>query len=783
MALSGFEARVARGIWILVLVSSAAVSPAGADPARGLDVAGVVVDRAGVPVEGASVAVAGVEATTTGTDGRFSLTLAAGEWTIEVSHPAFRTLRHPVSVAGEMGELRLQLLPALSVSESITVIGVRAADEVPITKRNVDQEEIAKLSFGQDVPQLLESTPSVTWYSDSGIGSNYSYLSLRGIQQTRINMTLDGAPLNDPADSAVYFNNFHDFLATVDSIQVQRGVGTSSVGAAAWGGSINFASKGFSSDPGGDARVVVGSYNTVRASAGFQSGILLDRFNLSGRVSYGRSDGYRESSGTEHLTFFLNAGWQGEGSTLKLVSFSGREESQLAYLAVDPLTLEENPRFNPLGPDDRDSFGQDFVQLTYTRELGARSALTTSLYYNGADGWFQLWDDPVNQTDLLRFGIAQHFVGAMATATTATERFTGTFGVHYVDFEGDHTLHVEDDRQYLNTGFKRIANAFAKAEYWLGPWLLFADLQLRWAGFSYEGDVALGPVDWTFFDPKVGVRRVLTPNLSLYASLGQAQREPTRMDLLLGEDNASTPHDLEAVRPERVVDAEFGVNYTTRRAAVQANLFWMDFTDEIALTGELSEIGLPLRRNVDESYRRGVELDLRWDVAPHWSVTNSTTLSRNRIRKWTQFYDEYDAAGEWIGSVPVAYHDVPPLLSPELIVNQGVEWQGGRWAAAAEWRYVADSHLDNTGSNRFLAGSYDNLDLRGTLSLAGGQAAKGTKITLFINNVLDDRKQYPSGYSYRYFTRTEAGERVLDGTPYYYPLASRNFVVTMDFRF
>ncbi len=771
-----------RGLRILAAAALIVAAPAAAG-VGGHPVDGVVVDRTGAPVEDAAVAVGGPIVTATGADGTFSLTLDAGEWEITVSHPAFRSVRHPLTVTGAVSGLRIELSPAMAVSESITVTAVRAGDEVPVTARNLDREEIEELSFGQDVPQLLQGTPSVTWYSDSGFGSNYSYLSLRGIQQTRISMTFDGAPLNDPAEGAVYFNNFSDFTNAVDSIQVQRGVGTSSVGAPAYGGSVNFASTGFTPAPGGDARIALGSYDTVRASAGFQSGLLLDRFSVSGRASYSRTDGYRDSSGTEHTTIFLNAGWQGESSTLKLVSFSGREQSQLAYLAVDPHTLDENPRFNPLGAEDRDSFGQDFAQLQFTRRLGARTALIASLYYNGADGWFQLGDESAAQTDLLRFGIDQSFVGSMVTVTTGTEKFTGTFGVHYSDFEGDHTLDIGEERQYLNTGFKRIANGFAKAEYWLGPWLLFGDLQLRWAEFEYEGDADLGSVDWTFIDPKVGARRVLTPSLSLYASLGQAQREPTRMDLLLGEDNATVTHDLEGVRPERVVDLEAGVDYSTQRMALQANLFWMDFDDEIALSGELSEIGLPLRRNVDESYRRGVELDLRWIVAPHWTLTNSTTLSRNRIREWIQFYDVYDSDGEWIDTEAVAHPDVQPLLTPEVIINQGVEWERGSWAAAAVGRYIADSHLDNTGSDRFIAPSYFNLDLRASLVLHRWRAVGRPKITVFVNNVLDDLDQYPSGYSYQYFTRSANGGQVLEGISYYYPLASRNVVVTMEFSF
>ena len=311
---------------------------------------------------------------TTAADGRFRIELPPGEWELRVVHPAYRLLRQPLTVAAQSLELELRLQWVAAAEESITVTGIRAGDDVPVSKRNMSREEIDKLSYGQDVPQLLQYTPSMTWYSDSGIGANYSYFSMRGIQQTRINVTFDGAPLNDPAEHALYFNNFHDFASTVDSIQIQRGVGTSSVGSPAYGGSVNFASPAAAQTSGGDARLVLGSYGTARASLGYETGLLGNGLWVSGRFSYANTDGYREHSGTEHDTFFLNGGWQGERSSLKFVGFSGREKSQLAYLAVDPDTLAENRRFNPLTEQDRDDFGQDFAQLKYSLAIGEESS-------------------------------------------------------------------------------------------------------------------------------------------------------------------------------------------------------------------------------------------------------------------------------------------------------------------------------------------------------------------------------------------------------------------------
>jgi iron complex outermembrane receptor protein len=663
--------------------------------------------------------------------------------------------------------------------ESITVEGIRAGADVPVTKTDLDREQIEALSYGQDVPQLLQYTPSTTWYSDSGIGSNYSYLSLRGIQQTRINLTFDGAPLNDPAEHALFFNNFHDFANTVDSVQIQRGVGTSSVGAPSYGGSINFASRPPAQERGGDVRLVLGSYETRRASVAYESGILGNGFSIGGRISLAETDGYRDNSGSEHQTYFLNMSWQGERSALRFVSFSGNEESQLAFLAVDPDTLAENQRFNPLDEEERDNFGQDFAQLKYTRDLGSGTLLTASLYYNGADGYFLLWDDPVAQSELLEFGIDQGFVGSMVTISKSSERLSATVGAHYNDFSGDHTLDVEAGRVYENTGFKTTANLFGKLEYELGSWLLFGDLQLRQANFRYRGDVAIEPVDWSFVDPKVGVRRFLSPGLSVYASVGRAQREPTRLDLLAGEDNATVPHDLEAVRPEEVLDYELGVNWSTPRVALQAGLYAMEFTNEIALTGELSEVGLPLRTNVDDSYRRGLEVDLSWKLSPEWTLLHSANLSRNRISEWTQYTDVFDTEGNFLDSVPITYSDVPPLLSPELLLNLGLTWSRGPAQVGVVGRYVDDAHLDNTGLDEFRAPSYTNVDLRASMEIGRRWSAR-PRLTLFVNNLFDNLDQFPSGYSYQFLIEDPAGRRVLDGIPFFYPLASRNALLSIE---
>ena len=297
------------------------------------------------------------------------------------------------------------------------------------------------------------------------------------------------------------------------------------------------------------------------------------------------------------------------------------------------------------------------------------------------------------------------------------------------------------------------------------------------------GDIDLGSVDWTFVDPKVGVRQLLSPGLSLYASVGRAQREPARLDLLLGEDNATIAHDLEAVKPESVMDFEAGVNFNSPRLALQANVYTMEFRDEIALTGELSEIGLPLRRNVDRSFRRGFELDLKWMPIPNWSLLHSMNLSYNRIGEWTQFYDVYDEQGAWIGSGPIAYFDVPPLLTPAAIVNVGVEYARPNTEVALLGRYVAHSQLDNTGLEAFRTPAFTTLDVRASQSLGRWWPGAEPRVRLFINNLLNNDSALPSGYSYQFLNRAADGADTLDGIPFYYPLATFNAVVMLELGF
>jgi len=773
--------------FLACVVAAGLLAPAGeaAESAPGegvVTVSGVVHDVDGQPLGGATVVLGGLETRTDGA-GRWSVTLPPGAHALELSLDGFVTVRREVRVTAGLGPIDVTLTRPLRLAEDVVVRAVRADERTPVTKTNIDREQIEAVNRGQEMPFLLGPSPSANFNSDNGLAAGYSYFNLRGIGQTRLNITLDGVPLQDPEDQALYFANFGDFASAVDSIQIQRGIGTSSYGSASYGGSVNFASVRPADEAGLHAQLGAGTWGTGRGTVAVDSGPIGGGVALYGRFSAQTTDGFRDRSGVDQRTLYFGATRQGESSLLKLFGFVGREKTQLAYLATEEATLEEDLRFNPLPPGEEDDFGQDFVQLQYTHIVSASTTVMAQGYYNGAQGWFRIQDWASD--DLQEFALDGHFVGLILGATHRTGRLGLNWGAHVNDFTRDHSMDiVGGSRQYLNTGLKNEASTFLKATWDVGRAQLWADAQVRYARFEYRGDQDLGSVDWTFFNPKAGIRYDPSPTVGLYVFVGRMSREPARSDMLHGEDNASVPHDLRAVVPEKVLDIEAGVDVRRGALRLGADLYSMDFRDEIALSGELSEIGLPVRRNVPRSYRRGLELELDWRPNRTWRILGTANLSRNRIDEWTQYYDVYDDGGAWIESVAVVHHDVPPLLTPEVLLNGTVDWTPSPVIGvglAARW--VGESQLDNTGNPDFRTPSWFNLDGRLTFSLARWVKRGEPKIRVQATNLLDNDRLWPSGYSYLYFVRGGAGTDALAGTSYYYPLATRTVYVTLDVTF
>lgn len=722
---------------------------------------GVVVTPNGQPLSGAVVS-AGEVTAQTAEDGSFSMDVPAGA-RLRVARDGFQP-----QVIDSAASLRITLRPVLA--ENIVVSGIRAEAETPVTKSDLRRDEIAQSYHGQDIPLLLRDTPSISAYAEGGVGgAGYSYITLRGISPTRLNFTFDGIPLADPEDMGTYFVDFPDLAHSIESIQVQRGVGTSTVGSPSFGGSINLESIALTQEDSTHVWLGGGSFGTRLSSVGHQTGELPGGFAAYGRLSVQQTDGFREHSGVQQHSVFLSVAKQGPDSQLKLTGFAGHEKQQESFLASDEATLQQNLRDNPLSPDVRDSFGYNLGEIQYLRALSPSANMTASVFFQRGAGWYRLHDA---DESLRQYNLDGLLLGGMVTYSTSVRGVSANYGVHINHFRREHARDlVGGPRDYSNSGTKDEANAFAKYTFELNRWRLYADGQLRSTAFSYHGDVRLDSMRWTFFNPKLGARYELTSNSGAYVSAGMSRREPTRNDLFQGEDNPTVAHDLRAVRPERLVDFEAGWDYRGARASIAANVYAMEFRNEIAATGQLSDIGLALRRNVDRSYRRGIEVEETLQITPAIRIRGNLSVSRNRIREWTQYFDVYDAAGAFVDSRPVTYSDVAPLLSPSLIVNQSIDYAPARRVTlSVTGRYVGRSYLDNTNSDAFTAPAFFVAD-----STAAVQFTRSAKLTLQINNLFNRRRVFPSGYSYQFMT--PAG---IDGIRYFYPQAGRNAVVTLD---
>lgn len=658
-----------------------------------------------------------------------------------------------------------QVAPRDSVArdtlESVIVRAVRAGGAAPTSQTVLDRKTIERTYVGQDAPLALLGTTGVTAASDAGTFSGYSSIRLRGVDQTRLAISVDGVPLNDPEDQVLYFSNVPDFMNSMQTVRVQRGVGSSAFGTASFAGSLDFESLPLLGTPAfRELQVSGGSWGTRRTSLEAASGAV-GRFAAYGRVSAQETDGYREHSGNRAASGFVSLGYFGERNALKFTGFAGRSRMQLAYYAPSEAELAVNPRANPMGTDERDNFRQEMASLQYTRVLRPGLTLTTTGYRNSAGGWY---DVNVGDPTLWRFNLDHVWYGALSVLNWDRDGLALSAGAHVSDYARDHFLNIKPDvdtRVYDNTGHKQEQSAFVKATVTRGSLDWHVDLQLRRAAFEYEPSAGRSfeapSVDWVFLNPKVGVTWRARPALELFASLGQAQREPTRSDMFAGADDvddaaAAELFPLTRVKPERLTDLELGARI--RRGSVQAsvNAFAMQFRNEIAPIGQISVTGSQLRRNVDRSSRVGVEGELAWQLSPSLGLSANAMLLRARIDEFT---DE---------ATSTTYRDVKPVLTPAFLANAQAAWNPRTdLELTLSARHVAESQLANDGNAALVTPAFTLADFGAAYTFARAT------LRLQVQNLFD-ATAYASGYT--------------DGTDrYFFPVAARTVLATVALRF
>ncbi|WPP53146.1 TonB-dependent receptor [Catalinimonas niigatensis] len=743
-----------------------------------LNVTGKVTDaQTNESLAGANVTIAGTtQGTITNSEGEYRLQVDQTPATLKVSFVGFQT--QEVTLSTEVGSVTQNFSLSVARSlEEVMIRAIRADQKIPVTQKTISRQDIEEIYVGQDALFVLErKTPSILAYSESGTNlTNYGQMRLRGMEQKRINITLNGVPLNDMIDQGVYFSNFTDFGNSIESVQVQRGVGTSTNGTASYAGSINFESVNLrDSVASAEVQLLGGSFGTYRTSGEVKTGLLNDKFAFYTRFTRTTSEGYRRHSGTDAYSFFFSGGYFGEKDMVKITGFTGRTKNELAYLPVALPDIEADPRTNYVSENDTDDFGQHLIQLEYTRFLSQQTSLVSSIYYGGAGGDFPAgFPDEEGNFMQINYPLFNDHYGFMSYLNhqSVNGRWDINGGVHAYSFLRENIESIIPNYAtpyYQDESRKDELSLFAKASYEVGKLILFGDLQFRTVQLdmsvdeAFLGQTATIPTrSWTFFNPKVGVTYELNNSANLYASFGRSGREPTRTDILgaaqINPFNLADAQDPDAVQAEYVNDFEGGVRVNNGQLSGQANLFYMQFENEIAAIGQAIPEGfIQLRKNVPSSYRRGIEVDWEYRPITQFSFSGDVTYMQSQI-------DEY--APEDADQV---YTDVEPVISPEWIVNASLEYRPQSWLSVAlSPRYVSESYLEPTNRENLVLPEFFLLDARATFSLGKHS------LSLQLNNLLDN--QY---YSY--------GESVdYNGAlvPGYFVQPPRNFYAILRLRF
>jgi len=662
---------------------------------------------------------------------------------------------------------------------ALEVSSYRIGRTDPVTHTTITRDVIRQWHIGQDPQFLIErATPSVLSFSESGSGvTNYGSFRLRGIDQTRVNVTIDGVPLNDMIDQGVFFSNIGDLVNGMSSIQVQRGVGMSSNGTAAFAGAVNFETPAVQpKTPTAEASLDLGSFNQRRGSATISTGQLSNGVSVMARVTRLSSEGFRQNTGTDATSLMVSGSWVRDRDMVRVLALWGRTDNQLGYYAVPKPLAEADPRMNINDSTDRDDFGQSLLKLTYARSLSDDITWETSIYGGLAGGdYFSGFRDSVGTLTQINYPLENRHSGVMsmlAVNNLATGLNT-TLGVHGYMFRRRNWEFVSpasDAPYYDDSTQKNELSGFVRADYAIRELTLRADLQVRYVDLTFSPDRRSGiaeplPVhSWLFVNPRLGATYDLSEATQLYASYGRTSREPTRFDLLGGTQITSANADIlrnpNTVRPEVVDNIELGYRYTGVDVGFSANAFGMFMTDEIAPIGPFIEQQfVQLRKNVPSSRRLGLELEASARVLPSLDISASATVMRAAISEYRP-----DNIGR-----DTVFTNVVPILTPELMARFSATWSlSSDLSVTTDARYVSESFVDLNNDPSMVLPSFVRLDMQMRYRIKDY-----SEVVASINNLTDA------------FIVTNGGSGSFNGVavPTYFVQAGRNFMVSFRWKF
>ncbi len=785
---------------------------------------GKVTDENGNPLAGASVMLDNsLYGSNTDASGYYSIPkVKSGVYTLSVSFVGYEKKKLEINVDKDL-TFDLSLTPSSIMGEEIIVNATRASSKMPIAQTTLSKEEIKRNNTGFDIPFLLEMIPSVVATSESGTGVGNTAIRIRGTDMSRINVTVNGIPLNDAESQGVYWVNMPDFSNSVDNIQVQRGVGTSTNGSAAFGASVNFQTTTLAPEPFAKIDLMGGSFGTRKTSAIVGTGLTKNGFSFEGRYSQLKSDGYIDRSNSDHHSMFLTGAWHTLKSLLRFNFIHGEEHTGITWTGTPGYMLDSIRTYNPEGiykdahnvekyyKDQKDNYTQTHYQLMYSHQLTDVLSLSTALHLTNGAGYYEEYKDgtkfskyglsnpvidgvAVEKTDLVRQKwLDNDFYGATLSLNFTRGIVDATFGGGWNRYDGDHFGKIlwteinrglpKDYEWYNNNGLKTDYNIFGKSTFQITDKLnAYADIQYRGISYKLKGtDDDLVNLDqsheWSFINPKFGSKYKIANNQEAFASFGVGNREPSRADIkdAMKYGTNNTP------KSERLYDYELGYSFKYSLFALNLNLYYMDYRDQLVLTGKLSDVGYPLMTNVPNSYRAGVEINagvrpLRW---LHWNV--SATFSENKIKNFVEYVDLFDNSNDWnpLEQKKTNLGDTPISFSPSFVGSSQLSVSPLRpLTISLISKYVGDQYYDNTGSSeRKLDGYFvNNFVIDYSLKAKG---LKGINFQLVVNNLFNNL-YFANAWVYRAQFANGDSEYREDG---FFPQAGTNFMVKLGIEF
>ena len=744
------------------------------------------------------------------------------------------TLAVALAGAGLATVAQPQLADTVALGE-VEVLATRASSTTPVAYSNMSKTQIESANHGKDIPFLLQYTPSVLTTSDAGAGVGYSSMRVRGTDATRINITVNDIPLNDAESHSIYWVNTPDFASSLQDIQIQRGVGTSTNGAGAFGASVNMRTQRFSSKAYGEVSGSYGSFNTNKETLKVGTGLIGDHWALDGRLSHIGSDGYRDRASSALYSFYAQVGYFNSKTSLRLITFGGKEDTYHAWDGIGRDDLKTNRTYNPNGEikhdgvvtgfysDQKDIYRQTHFQLILNHAINSRWSLNAALHYTDGSGYYQEYKNNRTLKEYLlepivtpegtqkkaslvrRKAVGSGFGGALFSVNYGSERHQLTMSGNLSTYGNDHygrVIWVENYSAQLDPSHEYYRNKSKKLDfniYVKDVWSItdalsaYADLQYRHVGYKIKGDN--DKWDWTatperlqkldvnekfnFFNPKAGLSyRFLNYN-RVYASWAVAHKEPTR-------NNYNDGLFLVRPRAERLMDYEVGYEFNNGRFHAGANFYYMQYKDQLVLNGKLNEIGEAMAENVPDSYRMGVELTagvqitswLRWDV--------NATFSSNKIKNYVGYVSDYDADtwDDMWSQTAITREKTTIAFSPSVLFNSNIAVNYKGLEASFQSQYVSRQYLDNFESLEDSLDPYfiGNLHLAYTFKV---RHIEGITVGASVYNLFNARYEN-NGYSMTcalYPGGDKSKQPTIYSDPRFYPMAGTNVLAHVTFKF